>query len=104
MFPCCTQVSLLENLDPATAFPLEVLLGTATNNANGLNTAAPQLWMDPVGGGGGGRRRDPVDGGLAASSSAMHSRCFCLHFIQKSNGRLMSGCCLAAARILVSPE
>lgn len=51
VFPCCTlQVSLLENLDAATGFPLEVLLGTATNNANGLlNTATPQLWMDPVG-------------------------------------------------------
>lgn len=41
------QVSLLENLDP-NGIPIEVLLGTATNNVNGPNTATPQLWMDPV--------------------------------------------------------
>jgi hypothetical protein len=36
------QVALLESLSPA-AFPLEVLLGTATGSV-----ATPQLWMDPV--------------------------------------------------------
>lgn len=42
------QVSMLEERDAATNVPIATLLGTATNNANGINTATPQLWMDPV--------------------------------------------------------
>ena len=37
----------MEELNPA-GIPISVLLGTATNNANGINLATPQLWMDPV--------------------------------------------------------
>ena len=42
-----SQVTLMENLDP-NGIPIEVLLGTGTNNANGLQLGTPQLWMDPV--------------------------------------------------------
>lgn len=41
------QVTLMENLDP-NLIPISVLLGTGTNNANGLNTGTPQMWMDKV--------------------------------------------------------
>lgn len=47
---CCSQVSLLEQIDPVTNLPIAVLLGVATNIANGINTATPTLWMDPVSG------------------------------------------------------
>lgn len=41
------QVTLMEMLD-SDDFPIAPMLGTGTSNANGLNVATPQMWMDRV--------------------------------------------------------